>query len=42
MHTLITFLLAPSILFALILVGGILSYTGYREWQADRNNWRGN
>ena len=40
MHTLISFLLAPSILFALILVGGIMSYTGYREWQMNRR--RGN
>lgn len=33
MHTLIHFLLAPSILFALILVGGIMAYTGYRDWR---------
>jgi uncharacterized membrane protein HdeD (DUF308 family) len=42
MHTLITFLLTPSILGVLILIGGILTYTGYRDWQADRNNWKGN
>lgn len=40
MPELIRFLITPSILGVLILIGGLVSYTGYRDWQADRNNWR--
>lgn len=38
MHTLISFLLAPSILFVLILVGGLITYTGYQDYKHWKDN----